>query len=69
MFIEVNKHWTHGGHPFNEKDLNDISKLEDWEEKAKISKFYRNAIYVWTDLDIRKQKYAKENNLNYKVIY
>ena len=69
LFIEINKHWTHGGKPFDELDLNDISKLEDWQERAKTSRFYKNAIYVWTDLDVRKQKCAKENNLNYKVIY
>ena len=50
-------------------DVNDISKLEDWQERAKTSRFYKNAIYVWTNLDVRKQKCAKENNLNYKVIY
>lgn len=69
LFIEVNKHWTHGGHPFDETNLDDIYQLEQWQEKAKTSKFYQNAIYVWTDLDVRKLKKAKENKLNYKVIY
>ena len=69
LFIELNKHWTHGGHPFDELNLNDASKLEDWEEKSKYSKYYLNAIYTWTVLDVKKQKIAKENNLNYKVIY
>lgn len=69
LFIEINKHWTHGGKPFDKLDLKDVSKLKNWEEKAEISQFYKNAIYVWTDLDVRKQKCAKENNLNYKVIY
>lgn len=69
LFIEINKHWTHGGKPFDQFNLDDISMLEDWQESAKTSRFYQNAIYVWTDLDVRKQKYAKENNLNYKVIY
>ena len=68
-FIELNKTWTHGGHPFDETDLNDISKLEDWQERAKTSKYYQNAIYTWTVLDVKKQKTAKENHLNYKVIY
>lgn len=69
LFIELNAHWTHGGHPFNPNDLNDIEKLNIWKEKAKTSKFYKQAIYIWTDLDVRKQKCAKDNNLNYKVIY
>lgn len=69
LFIEVNAHWTHGGHPFNKNDQKDIEKLNEWKEKAKTSKFYQQAIYVWTELDVKKQKCAKENNLNYKVIY
>ena len=69
LFIELNKHWTHGGHPFDDKSLDDIYQLECWQEKAVNSPFYRNAIYVWTDLDVRKLKKAKENHLNYKVIY
>lgn len=69
LFIEYNGTWTHGGHPFDPMDLDDIYKLEQWEEKAKTSPYYKNAIYTWTDLDVRKQKIAKENNLNYIVIY
>ena len=69
LFIEINKSWVHGGHPFDELNLDDISKLEMWEEKAKTSLYYKQAIYIWTDLDVRKQKLAKENHLNYKVIY
>lgn len=69
LFIELNKHWTHGGHPFDELNVDDISKLEIWEELAKSSKYYKNAIYVWTELDVKKSKTAKDKNLNYKVIY
>ena len=69
LFIDINKHWTRGGHPFDKMSLNDISKLEQWEENAKTSQFYKNAIYVWTDLDVRKQDCAKQNHLNYQVIY
>ena len=61
--------WTHGLHPYNENDNDDIEKLNSWKEKSKTSDFYKNAIYTWTDLDIRKQKIAKENKLNYKVFY
>ena len=69
LFIEFNRTWTHGGHPFDPMSLEDISKLEMWEEKAKTSKYYKNAIYTWTNLDVRKQEVAKDNKLNYKVIY
>lgn len=69
LFIELNKHWTHGGHPFDETNLDDIYQLEQWQEKAETSKYYKNAIYTWTMLDTKKQEYAKKNNLNYRVIY
>lgn len=69
LFIELNLHWTHGRHPFNEFDPKDQKLLNEWKEKAKTSKFYQQAIYVWTDLDPRKQKTARDNNLNYKTIY
>lgn len=69
LFIELNKHWTHGGHSFDELSLEDISKLENWKEMSKTSKYYLNAIYTWTVLDVKKQKTAKENHLNYEVIY
>ena len=69
LFIEFNRNWTHGGHPFDENNLDDIYKFEQWQEKAETSAYYKNAIYTWTDLDVRKQKCAKENNLNYKMIY
>lgn len=69
LFIEYNGTWTHGKHPFDETNLDDICRLEEWKEKARVSKYYKNAIYTWTNLDVRKQKIAKENNLNYQVIY
>ena len=68
-FIEVNGNWTHGGMPYNENNINCIDKLITWEEKSKTSKYYKNAIYTWTDLDVRKRKIAEENHLNYEVIY
>lgn len=62
LFIEYNGCWTHGGRPYG----SDCTKqLDKWKEKAKSSKYYKNAIYTWTDLDVRKRKVAKENNLNW----
>lgn len=68
-YIELNLHWTHGGHPFDEADIADLNTVEIWKEKAKTSQFYANAIQTWTVRDVEKQKVAKENNLNYEVIY
>ena len=69
LFIECNFHWTHGGHPYNPNDPNDQKTLKEWQEKAKTSQFYKNAINTWTIRDVNKQNKAKENKLNYKVIY
>lgn len=69
LFIELNAHWSHGGHPFDPSNKEDIEKLKEWQEKAKVSKFYQDAILTWTIRDVEKQKCAKENNLNYITIY
>ena len=64
LYIEYNGTWTHGAMPFeNNESCN--RQLQRWQEKAKTSKFYQNAIYTWTDLDVRKRQTAKQNNLNW----
>lgn len=69
LFIELNKHWTHGGRHYDPNDRECREQLALWQEKAKTSQFYANAIITWTVRDTEKQKCAKESNLNYKVIY
>lgn len=69
LFIECNFHWTHGGHPFDKNNPLDIQKLNEWEEKAKTSKFYQTAIEVWTIRDVKKREVAIKNNLNIKILY
>ena len=68
-YIEYNGSWTHGGHPFNETDNNDINVLHLWTEKAKTSNFYKNAIHTWTIRDVNKRNCAKANNLNFYEFY
>ena len=55
--------------PYNPNDEECIKQLNIWKEKSKTSDFYKQAIYTWTDLDVRKQAYAKQNQLNYITIY
>lgn len=69
LFIELNAHWTHGGKPYNPDDSECQERLKEWQEKAKVSKFYKAAIETWTVRDVKKINYAKKNNLNYKTIY
>ena len=68
-YIECNFHWTHGCHLFDSNNKDDINKLEQLNEKAKTSKFYKNAIKVWTERDVNKHNVAKKNNLNYLTFY
>ena len=41
--------------------------LKLWEHKN--TKFYQNAIYTWTCLDVKKRETAKHNNLNFFEFY
>lgn len=64
LFIEYNGNWTHGSKPYVDNlECNMI--LDKWKEKSKNSKFYKNAIYNWTVLDVKKRNIAKQNKLNY----
>jgi len=69
LFIELNGNWTHGFRPFDSNDASCIDQLKRWQEKAKHSEYYKNAIYTWTDLDVRKRIVAYENNLLYVQLY
>lgn len=69
LFIELNAHWTHGGRPFDPLDSSCQEQLKLWQEKAKTSQYFANAIETWTERDVKKAECAKKNKLNYKVIY
>lgn len=71
LFIECNYHWTHGGRPFNPDDDDCLNQLVKWEDEAneKDSRYMRQAIYIWTELDPKKREVAKNNNLNYIEIF
>lgn len=69
LFIEVHGNWTHGKMPYIKDNEYCKKQLAEWQEKAKNSNYYKNAIYTWTDLDVRKLETMKQNNLNYEIIY
>lgn len=76
LYIEYNGNWTHGKHPFNENDPDDLNKVKFWKDKSielnikgKQKRYYNAAIYVWTNLDVRKRNIAKQNNLNFVEIW
>lgn len=68
-FIEIQGTWLHGGHFFDCNDPQDIAMLNEWKEKAEKSNYYKNAIKVWTEVDIKKRQIALDNNLNIEFIF
>lgn len=69
IYVEINGTWTHNNHPFNPDNNKDIETLNQWIEKSKNSKYYSNAIYVWTDLDVRKRNFAIHHNIKLVEIF
>lgn len=69
LYIDLNFHWTHGKHLFNINNVKDQEILMLWQQRSLKSKFYQNAIYTWTDLDVRKDKITTQNNINRLVFY
>ena len=67
LYIEYQGNWTHGTHPFDLLSESDNSKVIKW--KLKNTKYYNEAVKVWTEIDVKKREIAKQNNLNYLEIF
>ena len=52
LFIEYNGSWTHGGHLYDENNINDIELANKW--KTSTSKYYNNAYETWVIRDRKK---------------
>lgn len=68
-YIECNFYWTHGEHPFNKEDIEDMRTLEEWKNKSDKSNFYKDAIKTWTFYDILKRNTAIKNNLKFFEVF
>lgn len=66
-YVEIQGNWTHGMHPFDENNQNDINLLNIW--KSKNTKYYNIAINVWTKSDVEKRNIAKQNNIKLFEIF
>ena len=71
LYIEYQGNPGHGNEPFNETNQEHIKIVNKWKELAKIKENklqrkskYSQFVYIWTNLDVKKRKIAKENNLN-----
>ena len=69
LYIELQGTWLHGNEPYNPDSKEHQQKLLEWQEKAKKSKFYKNAIKIWTIKDPLKRKIATQNKLNYFEVF
>lgn len=67
LFIEVNNHPSHGDHSFNPESKEDLELLEALKKKN--NAWAKMIIDVWTVRDVKKFNTARDNRLNYKVIY
>ena len=67
LYIELNCHWTHGDVMYSE-EAKDSKFYKELLSKQNI-KYYKNAMNVWTKLDVEKRNIAKSNNLNYIIFW
>lgn len=67
LLIEVNAHWTHGGHWYDTFSAFDAQKLTSWQAKA--SRYIDKAIKTWTVSDVQKRQCARDNKLNYVTFW
>lgn len=69
MYIELNGHFVHQTHLFDKDNPDDVNTLNKYKDLAKTSSFYDKVIHIWTVVDVEKYKVAKENNLNYILLW
>ena len=67
LYLEIQGHWTHGKQPFDPNNQDDITYLNFM--KSKNTKFYDNAIDVWTIRDPLKRSWAKDHKLNWVEVF
>lgn len=66
LFIELNTHYSHSDHWFDENNKADVLKVSQWESG---SKCYKKLIHQWTETDVKKRAFAKANHLKYLVFW
>lgn len=69
LFIELNLHWTHGSHPFNQQSKDDIEEIDNLALKARNHEAILSKLKTWLSSDPTKFSFALGNNLNYIAVY
>lgn len=67
LFIEMNGHYTHGGHWYNPEDKDDALRVKHLLASGK--KSAANFIRTWTVTDIEKRQKAKSSGIRYLVFW
>jgi hypothetical protein len=66
LYIEAQIYYTHGTHPFDSNNFNDLQRLETLKKKYNPE---AQIITIWTIIDPEKRQIALSNNLNYLEIF
>lgn len=69
LFIELNGSWSHGRHWYEADREMDQKTVRTWRKKGEKSQYYRNALEVWTERDVRKRAAARAAQLNYVTLW
>ena len=69
LFIELNGSWSHGRHWYEADREMDQKTVQTWCKKGEKSQYYRNALGVWTERDVRKREAARAAQLNYVTLW
>lgn len=64
LYLEIQGYFTHGKHPFNPNDDDDIKEIEKLQNKN-----YHNKIETWTIRDPMKRQWAKDHDLNWVEVF
>ena len=67
LFIELNLHYSHGKHWYDDNNHDDRLRLKHL--LASDSKKSHDAVRVWTVTDVRKRQVAKQSSLHYLVFW
>lgn len=67
LFIEINAHYSHGGHWYDDGNHDDRLRVKHLVSSGK--KRNVSAIDVWTRTDVEKRAKAKQEGLNYLVFW
>lgn len=67
LFIELNLHYSHGGHWFDPNNHDDQLRRKHLLQSDNLQK--RRSIETWCDRDVQRRTMAQKNGLNYLVFW